>query len=98
MDKIEIFLLTKPPHDDRTKLCLHLLQHSENAFLYLAGDGVYNLLGNSIEVPPEVAIFVCKEDMEARGLQTSNKAIVLEDFYEKLAEEVMEESNKVYAF
>ncbi|MCJ7446015.1 MAG: hypothetical protein MUO26_16095 [Methanotrichaceae archaeon] len=94
----DIFLLTKTQNSSRTGICLNLIERSKNSKLYLAGDGVYNLLSNSIKIPPEVTIFVCKEDLDARGLKISNKAIVLEDFYEKLAEEVMEESNKVYSF
>jgi len=37
--------LTKTPQSERTKLCLRLLASSEEAVVYLAGDGVYNLLG-----------------------------------------------------
>jgi tRNA 2-thiouridine synthesizing protein B len=42
---MRIFLLTKTPQNERTKLCLRLLASSEDAVVYLAGDGVYNLLG-----------------------------------------------------
>ena len=37
--------MTKTPHSDRTRLCLRLLARSQDAVVYLAGDGVYNLLG-----------------------------------------------------
>ena len=42
---MRIFLLTKTPQSERTKLCLQLLASSQDAVVYLAGDGVYNLLG-----------------------------------------------------
>jgi tRNA 2-thiouridine synthesizing protein B len=42
---MKIFLLTKTPQSERTKLCLRLLDKSQYAVVYLAGDGVYNLLG-----------------------------------------------------
>jgi len=37
--------LTKTPQSERTRLCLQLLAKSQDALVYLAGDGVYNLLG-----------------------------------------------------
>jgi len=37
--------LTKTPQSERTRLCLRLLASSVDAVVYLAGDGVYNLLG-----------------------------------------------------
>jgi tRNA 2-thiouridine synthesizing protein B len=42
---MRIFLLTKTPASERTRLCLRLLAKSQDAMVYLAGDGVYNLLG-----------------------------------------------------
>jgi hypothetical protein len=50
--KMDIFLLTKPPHSDRARFCLQLIMQSENAVLYLAGDGVYNLLGATLKALP----------------------------------------------
>jgi len=41
---MRIFLLTKTPQSERTKLCLRLAASSQDAVVYLAGDGVYNLL------------------------------------------------------
>lgn len=37
--------MTKTPQSERTRLCLRLLASSVDAVVYLAGDGVYNLLG-----------------------------------------------------
>ena len=42
---MRILLLTKTPHSERTRLCLRLVAGSVDAVVYLAGDGVYNLLG-----------------------------------------------------
>lgn len=44
---MRIILLTKTPQSERTRLCLRLLAGSANAVVYLAGDGVYNLLGQN---------------------------------------------------
>lgn len=99
MDKTEIFLLTKPPHSNRTKICLQLIERSKNAFIYLAGDGVYNLLdAASLKVLPRERIFACKEDLEARGLEAGERAIVPEDFYKLLAEDMISDGSRIYAF
>ena len=99
MDKTEILLLTKPPHSDRAKLCLHLMEHSENVVLYLAGDGVYNLLeAASLQALPKKRVLACKEDLEARGVQAGDRAIVPEDFYKLLVEDIMQESSRLYTF
>jgi len=96
--KKEIYILTKPPHNDRTKLCIKMIENSMNAILYLAGDGVYNLMSSSIEILPMERIFACKEDMDARGIQARKKATVLVGFYKNLVEDVMGSSDKVYTF
>jgi len=44
---MRIFLLTKTPNSERTKICLRLAASSVDAIVYLAGDGVYNLLGQA---------------------------------------------------
>jgi sulfur relay protein TusB/DsrH len=99
MDKTEIFLLTKPPHDDLARLCLRLMGHSENAVLYLAGDGVYNLLETaSLRVLPIKRILACKEDLDARGVQTGMRVIVPENFYELLVVDMFSEGSRIYAF
>lgn len=36
--------MTKTPNSERTKICLCLAASSVDAIVYLAGDGVYNLL------------------------------------------------------
>ena len=93
-----VFLLTKPPHSERAKLCIKLVERSKNAVLYLAGDGVFNLLDPSVEAMPPDSIYACKEDMDARGVQPENTAISLVEFYEQLVEDMMVRSEKVYAF
>jgi len=96
MDKREVFLLTRPPSSNRTKLCLLMLQHSEKAVLYLAGDGVYNLL-NALS-SRELQIRACREDIEARGLDAGCYASATDNFYELLAREMISEGSKVYSF
>ena len=96
--KSTVFLLTKPPNSERAKLCIQLVERSKNAVLYLAGDGVFNLLDPSVEALPPDSIYACKEDMDARGVQPENTAISLVDFYEQLVEDMMVRSDKVYAF
>ncbi|MCK9565466.1 MAG: DsrE family protein [Methanothrix sp.] len=41
---MRVFLLTKTPQSERTRLCLRLVAKSPDALVYLTGDGVYNLL------------------------------------------------------
>ena len=96
--KLDVFLLTKPPKSDRARICLQLLLRSENAVLYLAGDGVYNLLGDALKALPKERIFACKEDLEARGIQPSETMAIPNDFYERLVEDIMLEGNRIYTF
>jgi tRNA 2-thiouridine synthesizing protein B len=96
--KRTIFLLTKPPGNDRTKLCFLLMKLSKNPILYLAGDGVYNLLNGPIDYLPHDSIYVCKEDMDARGVQSTDAIILIDNFYEQLVEEMMLWSDRIYAF
>lgn len=96
--KADIFLLTKPPHSDRVKLCLQLIKRSENAILYLAGDGIYNLLDRTIESLPQDRILVCREDLDARGVQAGDKATVPADFYKRLVDDAMKRNSRIYSF
>jgi tRNA 2-thiouridine synthesizing protein B len=102
--KRHIFLLTKPPGSERTKLCLRLMERTNAAVLYLAGDGVFNLLGDSLDVlaaaavQSPVRIYACREDMQARGLKSAGKATVLDDFYDRLVADMMDDENRVYSF
>ena len=96
--KSMVFLLTKPPNSERAKLCIQLVERSKNAVLYLAGDGVFNLLNPSVVALPTDSIYACKEDMDARGVPPAYTAISLVDFYEQLVEDMMVRSDKVYAF
>jgi tRNA 2-thiouridine synthesizing protein B len=99
--KRHIFLLTKSPESERSKLCLRLMKRTKDAVLYLAGDGVFNLLGDSLEVlaalPPD-RIYACREDMEARGVKCRGMATVLADFYDRLAVDMMDDDNNVHSF
>ena len=96
--KTDIFLLTKPPKSDRTKICMQLMAKSRNAALYLAGDGVYNLLDDTLKTLPSERIFACKEDMEARGIQPVAMPTTPIDFYERLVEDIMLDENRIYTF
>jgi len=99
MDKRGIFLLTKPPHSDRAKLCLHLIEHLDNASLYLAGDGVYNMLEfDLLRAVSEKRILACKEDLEARGVQAEEGVMVPENFYEHLVKDMASEGSQIYTF
>lgn len=95
---MDIFLLTKPPNHERATLCWKLIAQSENAVVYLAGDGVYNLLCSAIKDLPKEKILACKEDVEARGLQVDEGALVLSSFYEQMVEDIMDEKNQVFTF
>lgn len=99
MDKKQIFLLTKPPHSQRTDLCLRLLERSNNSILYLAGDGVYNLLEPSnLKFPSDVMILACQEDLLARGIQSVEGANVPEDFYRRLVEDMASDDCCIFVF
>jgi sulfur relay protein TusB/DsrH len=75
------------------------MEHSKNAVLYLAGDGVYILLdAASLKTLPKESILVCKEDLQARGVPDEGRATVPENFYELLVEDLMLERNLVFAF
>jgi len=99
MNTKEIFLLTKPPNSDRTRACFQLIENSKNAVLYLAGDGIYNLPDvASLRALPKQSILVCKEDLEARGVQAEGRASVPENFYELLVKDMMLEGSRIYTF
>lgn len=99
MEKKDIYLLTKPPQSDRTKLCFHLMELAEDSVLYIAGDGVYNLLEEAtLGALPRERILACKEDLEARGVQAGERAIVPENFYELLVEDMISEGSRIYTF
>ena len=91
-----IFLLTKPPKSSRSEICLKLIARSEDAALYLIGDGVYHALSEAFL--PSTRVYACKEDMDARGIPPGRNVIVLSDFYERLVDDVMEHANHVYTF
>jgi tRNA 2-thiouridine synthesizing protein B len=101
-----IFILTKTPQSERARLCLQLAKQSKNAVLYLAGDGVYNLLAEvagpcdapALAAMPRDRIIACKEDLEARGVQAKDRATVPDDFYRQLVDEMMQEGSRIYTF
>ena len=57
----DVFLLTKAPSSSRSELCFKLMQHSQNAKLYLAGDGVYHLLNVSGQLKSAVKIWLAEK-------------------------------------
>jgi sulfur relay protein TusB/DsrH len=100
---IDIYLLTKPPKSDLARLCHKLLAQSDDAVLYLAGDGVYNLIDGNIDAfeayaLPRKRIIACKDDMDARGIPISEKVTVPSNFYEQLVEDMMDEKNRIRVF
>jgi tRNA 2-thiouridine synthesizing protein B len=96
-EKLDVFLLTKPPFSPRSDLCLKLAARSENARIYLAGDGVYNLLAG-IEELPGCKVYACQEDIEARAISSKEKVTVPENFYAALIEDMMEHCSRAYTF
>jgi tRNA 2-thiouridine synthesizing protein B len=95
---VDIFLLTKAPMASRSQLCLRLMECCRDAKLYLAGDGVYHMLGTS-DLPNTVGkIFACKEDIQARGIPTRDDIMMPDDFYGQLAKDMMEGSDRIYVF
>ncbi len=96
-EQYDLFLLTKPPISPRSKLCLKLASLCVNAKIYLAGDGVYHLV-TGIEEQPELKIYACKEDLEARAINAGEKVTVLDDFYTALVTDIMENCRYAYTF
>ena len=82
---MDVFLLTKPPLDPRSKLCLKLVARSEDARLYLAGDGVFHALRN-VGISSAKKIYACEADVKARGFKPKEGEILLDEFYEKMVE------------
>lgn len=95
---MDIFLLTKPPKNPRSELCFKLIQRSQDARLYLAGDGVYCLQSDIKDILPYDRIFACREDLVARGIPCKGGIIVCDNFYEKLVEDMMKGKNKFSSF
>jgi tRNA 2-thiouridine synthesizing protein B len=96
-EQCDVFLLTKPPRNQRSELCLKLVARSGNSRLYLAGDGVYHLL-SGIEKLPGCKAYACQEDLEARAIKGKGKVTVPENFYAAFIEDVMENCRHVYTF
>lgn len=96
-EEYEVFLLTKPPFNPRSELCLKLAVRSGNARVYLAGDGVYHLL-SSIQEIPGCTVYACQEDLEARAINVRDKVIIPENFYSLLIEDIMEHRKRAYTF
>jgi tRNA 2-thiouridine synthesizing protein B len=75
------------------------MELAENGVLYIAGDGIYNLLEEeTLGALPRDRILACKEDLEARGVQAGERATILENFYELLVEDMISEGNRIYTF
>ena len=91
-------MLTKPPISPRARLCRKLLEASEDARIYLFGDGVYNLLGEIASIFSGDRIYACREDMIARGVIARGEIAVPEDFYVAMTKDIMESNNQVYVF
>jgi|WetSurMetagenome_2_1015567.scaffolds.fasta_scaffold01270_16 tRNA 2-thiouridine synthesizing protein B len=123
---MRIFLLTKTPKSERTRLCLRLLARmigssgsassavSADVVVYLAGDGVYNLIsqdghdcagqaGSRLDktLPALLSgdrIIACREDLQARGVSEEGNATVPANFYELLVNDIMKEGSRIYTF
>ena len=96
-EEYDVFLLTKPPFNSESELCLKLAVRSGNARLYLAGDGVYHLF-SGIQELPGCRIYACKEDLEARAISGREKITVPENFYAAFIEDIMEHCKRIYTF
>jgi tRNA 2-thiouridine synthesizing protein B len=102
-ERLDVFLLTKPPFSPRSDLCLKLAARSGNAKIYLAGNGVYHLLAG-IEEIPGCKVLACQEDLEARAIRSKEEAgdkekvAVPENFYAALVEDLMEHCEHAYTF
>jgi sulfur relay protein TusB/DsrH len=73
------------------------MRRSQDARLYLCGDGVYCLLDDLNGLLPSDLILACAEDVTARGISGEIAGIVLQEFYDRLIEDVLMSEN-VYSF
>lgn len=96
-EKLDVFLLTKPPSNPRAKLCFKIASRSGKARIYLVGNGVYNLF-TGIEEQQEFEIYACKEDLEARAISAGEKILIPDDFYAAFIEDIMENCKHEYVF
>ena len=97
-EEYDVFLLTKPPFNPRSELCLKLAVRSRNARLYLAGDGIYHLL-SGIQKLPGCTVYACQEDLETRAISGREKVIIPGNFYAVFIEDMMMENCKrAYTF
>lgn len=96
-EEYDVFLLTKPPFNPRSELCLKLAARSENFRVYLAGDGVYHLL-SGIQELTGCTVYACQEDLEARAINSREKVIVPDNFYATFIEDMMEHCKHAYTF
>ena len=94
----DVFLLTKPPRASRSELCFKLMESSENAKLYLAGDGVYHLLNMSALPITTEDTMACGEDILARGIPITEDIVIPDNFYGQFVKDMMENSDRVYIF
>lgn len=115
--------MTKTPQSERTRLCLRLLAGlvgsgdsagSADVAVYLAGDGVYNLIdqdgqdcssqagsrqGKTLTtLLPRDRIIACREDLLARGISADGNATIPENAYELLVDDMMKEGSRIYTF
>ncbi len=91
-------MLTKPPISPRARLCRKLLDVSDDARIYLFGDGVYGLLGDIAFILSGDRIYACREDMMARGVAARDEITIPDDFYISMTRDIMESNNQVYVF
>ena len=106
-------ILTKPPSfssilNTCMKLALLAVSNNHEIGVYLIGDGVFcakvgqmtaENLGKLVLYGGNV--FVCKEDLEARGLVKNDLipgAEILSNIFECLVDDVMEKSQRVICF
>ena len=115
--------MTKTPQSERTRLCLRFLARligsgdsagSADVVVYLAGDGVYNLINQGMQdctsqagirlgktlpaLLPGNRIMACREDLLARGISAHGNATVPANFYELLVIDMMKEGSRIYTF
>ncbi|NYT02593.1 MAG: hypothetical protein GKC10_07540 [Methanosarcinales archaeon] len=95
---VDLFLLTRPPGHHRADLCLRLVERSRNPRLYLAGDGIYNLLCLPAHLNGRGRVVACREDALARGLGDCREAAYPDDFYRELAREMLGDRVKMFVF
>lgn len=105
------FLLTKTPSEEGYNTFLKFIKiyAGHDLTIYLLGNGVYNFRMNYepsehlmelLKNSPSLRIYVCEDDLEARGIATETlfEGVMLFKTYDTLVVDIMENQDQIFSF